>query len=207
LLVDRRNFLKSIGIIGGSAALSCNAMAPEEVLSAYLTPPAEMVPGRAAYYATICRACPAGCGILVKTREGRPIKLEGNPAHPVNRGALCARGQAFIQELYGRDRATAPLVRRGGKLTEVSWSEALDAVAARLKKARGVGFLSGLESGSFAALIADFVGAQGPHLMYEPVALASLAAAAELLFGEREVPRIDLSRARHVVSIGADFLF
>ncbi len=99
MLFERREFLKSLGIIGGSAAVSCNSMAPEELLSAYLTPPAEMIPGVAAYYATLCRACPAGCGILVKTRENRPTKLAGIPVPPVNQGKLCARGEAYIQGL------------------------------------------------------------------------------------------------------------
>ena len=88
--MDRRTFLELLGISGATTAVGCSG-APVERLYAYLTPPRDVVPGTPAYYATVCRACPAGCGIIVKTREARPIKLEGNPAHPVNRGALCPR--------------------------------------------------------------------------------------------------------------------
>ncbi len=183
-------------------------MAPSEKLSAYLTPPVEMIPGVAAYYATLCRACPAGCGILVKTREGRPIKLEGNPSHPLNQGKLCGRGQAFIQGLYDRNRATAPMLRKNGRLTAVSWEEALAQVSSKLKMARSASFLTGLESGTFEIVVRELLGDKNPgaHIQYEPLALTSMAAAAEQVFGKKAVPRIDLNGVRHIVSLGADFL-
>jgi molybdopterin-containing oxidoreductase family iron-sulfur binding subunit len=207
--IDRRNFLKSLGIVGGTAVVGCNRMAPEESLVAYLTPPAELVPGVAAHYATVCRACPAGCGVLARTREGRPVKLEGNPAHPINRGALCARGQAFIQGLYGRHRLRRPRVRHGGELVAADWTSAMDRAAAALSRARKTVVLTGLESGAFDDLLEDL----GPrlrspliHLVHEPAVPTSMATAAGMLFGRRELPRIDLSRVEHVVSLGADFL-
>ena len=93
---------------------------PLQTLHSYLTPDENLVPGLAYWYATVCRACPAGCGVHVRTREGRPVKLEGNPDHPVSRGALCARGQAFVQGLYGRtptpiDPEVAKKVLKKGK--------------------------------------------------------------------------------------------
>ncbi|MDJ0766356.1 MAG: 4Fe-4S dicluster domain-containing protein [Myxococcota bacterium] len=208
MILDRREFLKSVGIIGGAAAVSCNAMAPEEQLTAYLTPPVEMVPGRSAFYATVCRACPAGCGIWVKTREGRPIKLEGNPVHPINHGALCARGQAHIQELYGRHRIKTPLVREKDALVNASWDTALTLVASRLKTARSVGCLTGLERGTLDVLIRDFLGhgSGNAHLIHEPMAQTSLAQASKALFNRLEVPRVDLSEVDYVLSLGADFL-
>ncbi len=208
MLFDRRLFLKSLGIIGSSTLVSCDVMAPREKLAAYLTPPAEMIPGRAAYYATVCRACPAGCGILVKTREGRPIKLEGNPAHPVNRGRLCARGQAFVQDLYNPNRIRKPMVIEGGEPKETPWRAAANTVAASLKTARSVGFLTGLESVTFDMLVRDFCAGYDSfaHVVTEPAALVSMAEASRLVFGVREVPRIDLSKADHIVSLGADFL-
>jgi hypothetical protein len=208
LLFDRRRFLKSIGIISGGTLVSCDVMAPREKLAAYLTPPVEMIPGKAAFYATICRACPAGCGILVKTREGRPIKLEGNPAHPINRGRLCARGQAFVQDLYSPQRIEKPLVREGGAKKETEWRSALTVVSKTLSQSRSVGFITGLESSTFDALITDFCGgfSSSGHVSLEPMSLVSMAAASELVFGIREVPRIDLTDITHVVSLGADFL-
>jgi len=160
--IARRDFLKSIGIVGASslgagALLSCDNQAPRRKLYAYLDPLNGVVPGVAAYYATVCRGCPAGCGLMVKTREGRPVKLEGNPDHPVNRGRLCARGQAFIQGLYSGHRIQTAYVRKRNQLRKVSLGEAIATTADRMRGARSVGFLTGLESGSYEDLLADFV--------------------------------------------------
>ncbi len=59
-----------------------------------------MLTGKATWYASTCRECPAGCGILAKNREGRVIKVEGNPLHPINKGKICMRGQAALQAIY-----------------------------------------------------------------------------------------------------------
>ena len=67
----------------------------------------------ASWFAPVCRECPAWCGVIARNREGRVVKLEGNPDHPVNAGALCMRGQAALQGLYHPDRITGPLVREG----------------------------------------------------------------------------------------------
>ena len=77
----------------------------------YLVSPDQTVPGVSTHYATLCRECSAGCGVIAEVRDGRAIKLEGNPAHPLNRGALCARGQAALQGLYNPDRYRGPMVR------------------------------------------------------------------------------------------------
>ncbi len=207
MLVGRRDFLKSLGILGVGSMVACNG-APLEKLYAYLTPPKDIVPGIPAFYATVCRACPAGCGVIVKTREARPIKLEGNPSHPVNRGALCARGQAFIQGLYSPSRVTEPLIRKDGVLTAVSWERAMAALAELLANSPSIGLLTGLESGTFLDLATEF-GSKFPfasHLMYEPAGMTSIAKASSILLNRAEVPRFDPAGADYIVSIGADFL-
>ena len=75
-------------------------------------PPDDVVPGVATWYASVCGECPNGCGTRVRTREGRAIKIEGNPEHPGNQGALCTRGQAALQGLYNPDRFRGPQRRR-----------------------------------------------------------------------------------------------
>ena len=75
--------------------------------------PSTSCPGVATWFATVCRECSAGCGVLAKSREGRIVKLEGNPDHPVNRGALCASGQASLLSTYDPDRIPGPRVREG----------------------------------------------------------------------------------------------
>src|SRR5207245_4536703 len=100
------------------------------------------------YYATTCRQCAAGCGVIVRVIEGRSKKVEGNPDHPLNLGKVCARGQAAVQEQYHPDRIRTPLVRSGarftGDLTPISWDEALDRLLSRMRDLRQTGRASAL---------------------------------------------------------------
>jgi anaerobic selenocysteine-containing dehydrogenase len=105
--IDRRDFLKLVGVSAGAAATGCAD--PTEQLIPYVIQPEELTPGIALTYASSCQECGAGCGIHVKTREGRPIKLEGNPQHPVNKGTLCSRGQVALGWTYHPDRWNGPL--------------------------------------------------------------------------------------------------
>src|SRR3989475_3143538 len=92
--MERRRFLKVLGVTGGGAALlsGCGiGPEPTEKLIPYLIPPEDQVPGTPTYYATTCRECPAGCGLHAKVREGRVVKLEGNPESPINHGRLGPR--------------------------------------------------------------------------------------------------------------------
>src|SRR5258705_5814178 len=116
----RRDFLKLVGIGLAGTAAGC-AQTPANKLIPYLVAPENILPGVPYWYASTCRECPAGCGILVKAREGRAIKIEGNPAHPVNRGGLCARGQAGLQGLYDPDRVTAPMLKQAGEWKKIGW--------------------------------------------------------------------------------------
>jgi len=89
-----------------------------------VVPNEQLVPGVASWFATVCRECPAGCGVLARNREGRVVKLEGNPDHPVNQGALCVRGQAALQGLYHPERFAGPQVREAGGLRPAAWDVA-----------------------------------------------------------------------------------
>src|SRR5687767_14254608 len=123
--VRRRDFLKILGVTGATTATVGCGSGDVERLIPYVQSPDQTVPGVSTYFATTCRECAAGCGVIAEVRDGRAIKLEGNPEHPVNRGALCARGQASLQGLYNPDRYREPMVRRNGRLERISWDDAI----------------------------------------------------------------------------------
>ncbi|MBI2860003.1 MAG: molybdopterin-dependent oxidoreductase [Chloroflexi bacterium] len=86
---------------------------------------------------TVCQSCHCGCGVLVHLREGRIIKIEGNPEHPLNEGIICPKGMTSWQVVYHPDRLKYPLKRAGARgenrWQRISWDEALDTIAEKLK--------------------------------------------------------------------------
>jgi anaerobic selenocysteine-containing dehydrogenase len=122
--IKRRDFLKVLGVTGAGAGLVGCSTDQVEKLIPYVIPPEEITPGIATWYSSACGECSAGCGVWVKTMEGRAIKLEGNPNHPVSQGALCARGHSGLQALYNPDRIRQPLRRNGDDFEPISWEEA-----------------------------------------------------------------------------------
>lgn len=128
--VDRRTFLKEAAAV--SAATAASAMAPGGVLPAQaILPRRSRAPE--AWKKTPCRLCGVGCGLLVRLENGRAAAVKGDRDAPVNQGSACAKGYYSVQALYGKDRITRALVRRGGALVEVPLTEALDLVARRLR--------------------------------------------------------------------------
>src|SRR5512146_2346716 len=137
--IDRRRFLSVLGISGaGAAVLSGCSTGQVQKLIPYLVQSEDQIPGVATWYASTCSECAAGCGLHVKTREGRAVKLEGNPEHPVNRGKLCSRGQAALQGLYNPGRLRAPMARKpDGTFGEITWEDAIGRLAAKLGSGGG----------------------------------------------------------------------
>src|SRR5271170_7618859 len=113
--IRRRDFFKVLGASSAVAATAAACADPPEKLIPYLLPPTniEFVPGNPLEYATTCMECASACGMVVRTREGRAIKAEGNPDHPLNQGALCIRGQASLQTHYNPARFTGAGARTG----------------------------------------------------------------------------------------------
>ncbi|MBC8017997.1 MAG: molybdopterin-dependent oxidoreductase [Verrucomicrobia bacterium] len=216
--MKRRTFLQLSGMTAASALLA-GCQSTNEKLIPYLIPPDEGVtPGRATYYASSCNFCPAGCGILVRVSEGRAKKIEGNPDHPVNRGRLCARGQAIVQELYHPDRLQQPLKRTGprgsGEFQKISWAEGLGLLTARLKELQreratdSLAMLTPQLSGSLAVLVGGFMRSFGSphHLSYELLAPDWLRQANRQSFGQTSLPYYDMAETRYLLSFGADFV-
>src|SRR5215210_7035512 len=162
--LDRRRFLTVLGTSGaGAVALSGCSTDRVEKLIPYLVQAEDQVPGVATYYASSCTECASGCGVHVRTREGRAVKLEGNPEHPINQGKLCSRGQAALQGLYNPGRLKGPMARGAdGKLQEITWDDAIARLAAKLGAAGSrVAAISGASRGTFSDLLADWTGALG----------------------------------------------
>lgn len=208
--IDRRRFLTVLGASGGGAlALSGCSTDRVEKLIPYLVQAEDQVPGIATWYAGTCTECPTGCGIHARTREGRAVKLEGNPDHPVNQGKLCSRGQAALQGLYNPGRLKGPMARTAtGEFQEITWDQAIDQLAARLGAAgRRVAAISGAGRGTFSDLLGEWVGALGGRVArYQPFAFESLRSANRQVFGLDQLAAYDFGRARYILSFGADFL-
>src|SRR3954465_8752380 len=185
--IDRRRFLTVLGASGaGAVALSGCSTDRVEKLIPYLVQSEDQVPGVSTWYASSCTECSSGCGLHVRTREGRAVKLEGNPEHPINQGKLCSRGQAALQGLYNPGRLKGPMARGAdGKLQEITWDDAIARLAAKLGTAGNrVAAISGAGRGTFSDLLADWIGALGGRIVrYQPFAAEPLRAANRQVFG------------------------
>lgn len=216
--ITRRDFLK---IAGTGAAVSavltgCGPMSRYIVRRPYTEMPEYNQTGLNTYYASTCRECAAGCGIIVRTKEGRAITIEGNKDHPVNRGRLCARGITAQQGLYNPDRIAGPIFQaRGaaGKQKKINWDEAISTVAQALKgPADQTAFLLGTSPDHLYDLVGELTGKLGAPAPLRYSALASfegrstLLEAAKITFGGATLPYFDIANAELVFSFGASFL-
>jgi anaerobic selenocysteine-containing dehydrogenase/Fe-S-cluster-containing dehydrogenase component len=205
--MERRDFLKVLGVAGAGAAMTGCATEPERLIP-YLVQPEEIVPGTSTWYRTTCRECPAGCGMTVRTREGRAIKAEGSPESPISHGKLCSRGQASLHGLYDPDRIPQALVREGDGWARVSWDQAEQSLAQALARAGGNAvFLSRPEPGSMDRLLNDWCAALGVRrVVFDAFGHEPIRAAYRTFYGRDTLPVHDFSRAEMVVSFGADFM-
>ena len=129
--------------------------------------------GQSTYYATTCRECPAGCGMVVRTEQGRALKVEGNPLNPINQGKTCSRGQAALQGLYNPDRIPNPVKQEGRgsqNFTDISWDEAVGVVQDTLQNnpPGQIAFLFGMTSDHLFDLVSELCTALGapPPMRY-----------------------------------------
>ncbi|MBI5935445.1 MAG: molybdopterin-dependent oxidoreductase [Chloroflexi bacterium] len=217
--ISRRDFLKLAGVGAATTAVltGCGPAAKFVTRQPYLKMPEYTYNGESTYYATTCRECAAACGLVVRTMQGRAIKVEGNKANPVNLGKTCARGQTTLQGLYNPDRVTAPT--KQGRAKDLSgsamnWDDAVATVSDILKKykASEIAFLMGTAPDHLFDLATDLTGAMGASAPVRYGALsmfegrATLAQAAQEMFGQPALPFFDLASADVVVSFGANFL-
>jgi anaerobic selenocysteine-containing dehydrogenase len=215
-MLNRRGFLK-IGGTTAFAALFGGCERLPKTLVPFVIPPENYALGESLWYASVCRQCPAGCGIVVRNSEGRAKKIEGNPLHPVNRGKLCARGQAGLQALYHPERLGKPLKldgpRGSGKFREIPWEEALRLLMAGLSSVRDEApasllMLTEPMRGHRNLVSARFMKAFGsPHrVAWDPFGQDAHLSANEAVYGVRDLPEHDLAGTRYLLSFSGDFL-
>lgn len=217
--LTRREFLRTSAAVAGSAA----AIGATRSLMTSLK--AEAAPGGALHTAaeekivpTVCSLCPSGCGMLARVADGNLVKLEGNPMHPVNLGALCPKGQAAPELLYNPDRLTGPMrhtgARAAGKWEAITWDEAIQEVAAKLNDLRQSGtperaaLLYGETRGQMRPLLERFMAAIGSPNAVSHDSLNIEAAKMGMYFtqGVYDLPAYDLENSNYVLSFGASFL-
>ncbi|MCC6241299.1 MAG: 4Fe-4S dicluster domain-containing protein [Gemmatimonadaceae bacterium] len=211
--VKRRDFLKILGATGATTAVVGCSSEKVGKLIPYVASPDNTVPGVSQYYATTCRECASACGVLAEVRDGRPIKLEGNPEHPMNRGAICATGLSAVQGLYNPDRYRSPMVREGNALKATTWDKAYELLATKLGEVKSKGqaanavFINQHESGTFPGFLDAWLSAQGmpAHLSVDPLAPSATIAANQQAYGA-SWPGLNFSAAKLIISFGADFL-
>lgn len=210
---DRRDFLKVLGWGGTAVALSgCGNGSVEdgkETLVSYVETNDYMIPSISVYFNSTCAQCDAGCSITGRIREGRVLKLEGNPDSAINRGKTCGLGQAGVQHHYNPDRVREPLLRKGDQGEAITWEKAYALIAEKLNGVSGeeIAFLTGGVSGHLKVLLGNYLDSFGckNHFVYEAIAPAVLRAANKKSYGV-EMPRFNINKAKVVLSFGADFL-
>ncbi len=209
----RREFLKFMGASIALATTAC-VRRPVQRIIPYAKAPVEITPGVSAFYASTWYDGVEGYGTLVRTLEGRPVKMEGNPLHPVGLGGLPARAHAEVLSLYDPDRVTGPArnlqnkTRTNRETISGQFSDIDTKIGAELAKGDVAILSSTLPSPSSRAIIADFtrVFPGTRWVQYDTLGTDAVREAARLSYGKAVTPRYRLDNANLVVTIEADLL-
>jgi len=203
----RRDFLKYLGFSTAAATLAASCKVPVRKVIPYANKPENLIPGVANYYATTYVQDGDVIPVIAKVRDGRPIKIDGNPSASYTLGGTSARSQASVLDLYDMYRAKFPLHKVKDKFEEVPSFEAFDKMVGDAVKAAGgsiVLLTSSIVSPSTKDIIAKFPNLK--HVQYDAVSYSGMLLANEASGFGRELPSYDFGAAKVVVSLGADFL-
>jgi molybdopterin-containing oxidoreductase family iron-sulfur binding subunit len=205
LTSNRRDFLKYFGFSISAVTLAACNKAPVKNAIPYIVKPENVTPGIPNWYASTCGACASGCSVLVKTREGRPIKIEGNDQSPIFQGGLCASGQASLLGLYDNERLKGPMA----DMKATDWNTLDSKVTAALAAAKNIRLVSGTVNSPTTMKAINEFRSKYPstkHVIYEPLSTSALIEANGKSFGKAVVPGYRFDKAKVIVSFGADFL-
>jgi MoCo/4Fe-4S cofactor protein with predicted Tat translocation signal len=212
--MSRTQFLALLTASAAFAATGCSDYRDKGEIVPYTKKPEEITPGVPNYYASTCNACSQACGILIKTREGRPIKIDGNPDHPINQGKICAKGQASILNLYDPYRLRSPKYgSASGKNGDLSWKQADSEIITHLQEAVKSGkeiavITKAVNSPTSKKALDDFKSKYPTTKIYCYSLTNSEARkrAWQKCYGTIDLPIIQWEKAKVILALEADFL-
>ncbi len=208
----RREFLKLMGASLALTSFGC-VRRPAQKIIPYAKQPAHLVHGIADHYASSYVDGLEGFGVLITTRDGRPIKVEGNPDHPGHEGGMSARAHAHILRLYDPDRNTSAKrnlqndKRTNRETIGIAWEKLDEEVSAQLKKGKVAVLTNTLMSPSTRKLVNEFTtGFSAKHYVYDDIGFESIIEGQQRAYGQASLPRLRVDRARYILSVNCDFL-
>jgi molybdopterin-containing oxidoreductase family iron-sulfur binding subunit len=209
--ISRRKFLALLGASAALAGTACSDYRDKGEIIPYNKKPEEITLGISNYYASTCTSCANACGILIKAREGRPIKIEGNPDHPVSKGKICAQGQASIMNLYDPDRLKNPKKKLDRRFVDYKWKDANDEIAFDLMNVgnREISIITHkIVSPSTKKVLDDFVVKYPTAKIYsyELFDYSVRNSAWNKCYDSVEFPVVKWNEAKVILSIDGDFL-
>ncbi len=207
---SRRDFLKYLGFGLGAATIAAGCDIPVKRAIPYVVKPDTIVPGVANYYASSFVKGGDYCSILVKTREGRPIKIEGNSLSGVTKGGTSARVQASVLDLYDTNRIQGPKkVADDGNSSDISWEDLDKEIKGKLSAGSNIAIITNtILSPTTKGVIGGFQ-EKYPNtkvVVYDPVSSSAMLEANEANFNNKMIPNYRFDKADVIVSLGADFL-
>jgi molybdopterin-containing oxidoreductase family iron-sulfur binding subunit len=207
--ISRRKFFALLSASAALTVTACTNYHDNGEIISYNKKPEGVIPGIANYYASTCNGCEQSCGILIKTREGRPIKVDGNPDHPVNKGKICSKGQAGILNLYDPERLRDPLI--SGKKSD--WKTVDNEIIVALNKAQKNGQEIAVITGTITSpttkkVLDDFVSKYSTAKIYSYSLISDRQRrdAWQECYGTEDYPSIKWNEAEVILSLDADFL-
>ncbi len=207
--LSRRKFLAALTASAAFAATACSDYRDKGEIIPYNKRPEEVLPGKANLYASTCAGCSQACGVLVKTREGRPIKIDGNPDHPTNQGKICSKGQASILGLYDPERMSEPFAGRNA----ASWSSVDSDIISAINNAQASGkqiaiLTDKIVSPTTRKVLDEFTAKYSSTRVYSYSLLGDSARRAAWLdtYGTVEYPTVKWEEANVILALDADFL-
>ncbi|MBL0356461.1 MAG: TAT-variant-translocated molybdopterin oxidoreductase [Chitinophagaceae bacterium] len=208
----RRDFLKYLGFSTAAATLAASCEMPVRKVVPYLQKPESLVPGVANYYASTYVSEGDVIPVIVKQRDGRPIKIEGNEKSTITNGGTSASVQASVLDLYDVTRLRYPTQQDGKEFKEIPTFDILDkTIVEKLAALSGkpvVLLTSTLNSPSTAQIISEFLGKYpgSRHVQYDAISYSGMLLANEACYGKRAIPSYHFDNAKVIVSLAADFL-